>query len=128
MRARLSSFIRCVDFVVMALIKRLVLLSVSDLAQQIEASINLRERPKSRSIDWREEREKANRITTAVFEDEVKIVSPMFKIKLVLSEHGSSAKKELASGRQGWFSFDSSKFQNAQASIIGIFVLESTVK
>ncbi len=90
---RLRTFIRCVDFIVMELLKRLVTTSVSDFVQQVETSINLNEMPKSRTVNWKEEKEKANRNTTSIFEEEVKIVAPVFNIRLVLGHQRKSASR-----------------------------------
>lgn len=98
---KLQVFVRCVDFMVMELLKRLVTNSVSDIVLQIEASVNKGEKPKSRTIDWIKEKENANRITTSIFEEPPKIVSTFFELNLILSEARPSVKKRSArqSGR-----------------------------
>ena len=84
----------------MELLKRLVTNSVSDIVQQIEASVNKGEKPKSRTVDWIKEKENANRITASILEEPPKIVSTFFELNLVLSDVRPSGKRRSA-GRSG---------------------------
>ena len=96
---RLRSFVRCADFLVMELLRRVVNLAVSDIASQIQTAINMNEKPKPREINWLEVKKNANRDTTDILKGPPKIVPPMFELNLMLEDRKNSAKKMSAKKR-----------------------------
>ena len=96
---RLRSFVRCVDFLIMELLKRVVDLAVSDIVLQIETSINMNEKPEPRAMDWSEVKRNANKSHSEFLKVEPKIVPPMFELNLLLEQRKQSAKGKSARSR-----------------------------
>ena len=94
---RLRSFVRCVDFLIMDLLKRVVDFAVTEIVMQIETTVNLNEKPKPRTIDWSEMKRNANKSSSDFFKVEPKIVPPMFELNLLLEERKQSVKRKSAS-------------------------------
>ena len=97
---KLRSFIRCVDFLIMELLKRIVTFAVSDIVMQIESAINMNEKPMPRYIDWSEMKRNANKRISEYLREEPKIVSTMFELNLLLEERKISGKRK-STGRRG---------------------------
>ena len=91
---RLRSFVRCVDFLIMELLKRVVDFAVSDIVMQFETSINMNEKPKPRAMDWSEVKRNANKCRNEFMKVEPKIVPPMFELNLILEQRQQSAKRK----------------------------------
>ena len=82
----------------MELLKRLVTVSVSSLMGQIEASVSMNKRPKSRAIDWNEKKRARFRDLVDILKIESKITSAMFELDLVLEEKRNYSAKARSPG------------------------------
>ena len=90
---KLRSFLRCADYLIMELLKRVVTLAVADIFSQIEAAVNMKKKPTPRTVNWLESKRNANKRGGGLFfEVEPKIVASVLELNLQLEDGRKSAK------------------------------------